>query len=130
MRVLTLQPEPKGGIGCVSIPKPLEWRSSLSPTTSDITGVSMMVREEDGKLDIIAVDSRRNVELRTAKVHVKAAKLPTADPRPASPVSPWSPGPISITSEMSSEPAKLYELPGHKEEEKSRMPQELSDRPL
>ncbi|KAH7351375.1 hypothetical protein BKA66DRAFT_575596 [Pyrenochaeta sp. MPI-SDFR-AT-0127] len=68
MRLLTLQPANSCSLSCVSVPKPLEWRSSLAPTAADISGMSLLVQEEQGILKITGLDGRGTVELRSVNI--------------------------------------------------------------
>ena len=75
MRLLTLHGAYYGGIG---VSNRLEWRCKLRAATPDSPGVSILVREEYGALEIIAVDCRGHVNF--ARVNVKDMPGPS-EPR-------------------------------------------------
>lgn len=68
MRLLNLQSTDLGSLNCVSTPKPLEWRSFLAPATADISGMSLLMQEEQGTLQNTGIDGRGTVESRSVNV--------------------------------------------------------------
>jgi hypothetical protein len=108
MRLLTLQPAGNGGLGCITVPKPLEWRSSLAPTSTEVSGISVSVREEYGALEIVAVDGRGNVEFRCVNVRdMPPLESPQVDMLP--PESPRVDRPVP--QEMPNQPSIRHEMP-------------------
>lgn len=82
MRFSTLRGATNGGITCMSMPLPLEWRSRLEPATNNVSGISISVkepqgREPPGQIIVSAVDCRGHF----LSMRVSVSEMPaTASP--------------------------------------------------
>lgn len=74
MRLLTLRGAYEGGLTCLR--RSLEWSSSLQSTAKDVSGISLMVRENQPGLEIIAVDGRGHV----LSIPIRVPDMPGSEP--------------------------------------------------